>query len=402
MPQLCGHRLADDRPACGRRRGRAPRSRRWPAASRTPGSGRGARRRWRAGRPAPSRPRRGRRRQGGRRRAAGSAAWAVQLPVGGDHPACRGRRCPMCPTSSMPGLRRDDAAGAVLLLAERADRGAGQPDEGRDLGSVAASASTAAPPAEWPTAPTSLVSTWPWNGLDVAAFSGAMRVIVASRSCDVGRLLGGARRAAEDLGQVSAVVIGRGHDEAPRGEASGEEGRLVAEAGVAVAEHDEGVAAGGDGDSPHPAARIGHGETCGDQLLQSRRAARSPRRRCQRACPATLVLVAGYQTSTGAPSVGSVSVVSPDAERAGRREAGWARDGRPRARCPRSRSRCPERTPAAGRSEEQLASTRAGRARNATTRVRARQDRPLRRAPLQRRPRTESGDAGGSITIAGQ
>ena len=50
------------------------------------------------------------------------------------------------------------------------------------FGSVAASASTAAPPAEWPTAPTRPVSMWPWNGLDVDAFWSPMSVRVASRS----------------------------------------------------------------------------------------------------------------------------------------------------------------------------------------------------------------------------
>ena len=75
---------------------------------------------------------------------------------------------------------------------------------------------------------------------------------------DVGGLRRGGGRAAEDLGQVPAVVVGSGDDETPRGEERGEEGGLIAKAGVAVAEDDQGIATRRHRDAHHAAARVGH------------------------------------------------------------------------------------------------------------------------------------------------
>ncbi len=112
------------------------------------------------------------------------------------------------------------------------------------------------------------------RGVDVAP-KGARRGCVLPphesdgrpKVADVGRLLR-TRATPEDLGQVPAEVVRRGDDEPPGGQPRREEGRLVPEPGVAVAEHHEGEAAGRDRDPADAPARVRDREARRDELLQ--------------------------------------------------------------------------------------------------------------------------------------
>ena len=165
----------------------------------------------------------------------------------------------------------NDAARAVLGLAEGPDGRSGQADEGRHLGVGCGQRLDRRPAGGMADGPE-------LGGVDVVVEGTRRGVVLAPHEgdgrleiVDVGRLLRGRGRATQDLGQVAAVVIGRGHDEAPRGQERREEGGLVPESGVAVTEHDQRVATRGHGDVRHPATRVGHGEPGRHQLLECRR-----------------------------------------------------------------------------------------------------------------------------------
>ena len=79
------------------------------------------------------------------------------------------------------------------------------------------------------------------------------------------------RRATEDVVQVPAGVLGCGDDHAPRGEVAGEEGRLLADAGVAVGEQHERERPVGHRCVARPGERVARGEVGGQQLAHRRR-----------------------------------------------------------------------------------------------------------------------------------
>ena len=161
--------------------------------------------------------------------------------------------------------------GPLLCLAERADRGARQADErghpgvggGQRLDGGAAGG---------------VADRADESGVHVAVERARWRRVLRTHEGDgrlevpdIGRRGRRSRGTAEDLGEVSAEVVGRGDDEAPGGQTGGEKGRLVPEAGVAVAEHHERVAARSDRYAAHSSARVADREPGGDQLLQGGR-----------------------------------------------------------------------------------------------------------------------------------